>query len=210
MVLCTWWICGVVCIWCCAHVGYAVLCIYDTMYMLDMQCYVHMVFYAFCTYGYLYIWCCVHDCKVVHWVCGAMYMLYMWCYVHVVLCTYRACDVMHMWCRAHVMHVMLCTFGSVYTLYASAIYMWHCVHVVQVVPCTCDVVHKLCRWWQCTCGTYGTSVDAFISWCYMTCVDVCVWCTLRVCAHGWGEGTGFLSSVATNLECIQNKDKGGS
>ena len=51
---------SVVCIWFFVHVGYAVLCIDDAMYMLDMQCYVHVVFHACCTCGVMYIWCCVH------------------------------------------------------------------------------------------------------------------------------------------------------
>ena len=46
IVLCACWMCGVVCIWCCARVGYAVLCTYGAMCMLNMQCYVHMVLCA--------------------------------------------------------------------------------------------------------------------------------------------------------------------
>lgn len=67
------------------------------------------------------------------------------------------------------MRVVLCTCGIVYMLYSGAVYMWRCVHVVHVVPRTCDVVHMLCIRCEgscsvqvvlCTCGTYGTSVDA--------------------------------------------------
>ena len=58
------------------HVGYVVLCTDDSMYMLDMYWYVHVVLHACCTYGVMYIWCCVHDCTS-----GAMSM---WCHVHVV------------------------------------------------------------------------------------------------------------------------------
>jgi len=56
-------------IWFSMHVGYAVLCMDDVMYMLDMQCCVWMVL-----------------CKC--WICSAMYT---WCCAHVlhmVLCTY--------------------------------------------------------------------------------------------------------------------------
>ena len=31
------------------------LCVDDAMYMLDIQCYEHMVFYACCTYGVVYM-----------------------------------------------------------------------------------------------------------------------------------------------------------
>ena len=44
------------------HVGYVVLCTVDVMYMLDMQCYVHVMLRACFTCGAMYIWCCVHDC----------------------------------------------------------------------------------------------------------------------------------------------------
>lgn len=37
MVLCTYWICGVVYILYCVHDGYAVLCAYGVVHMLDMQ-----------------------------------------------------------------------------------------------------------------------------------------------------------------------------
>jgi len=37
------------------------MCTDDDMYMLDMQCYVHVVLRACCTCGVVYIWCCVHD-----------------------------------------------------------------------------------------------------------------------------------------------------
>ena len=40
-----------VCIWYYVHVAYAVLCTNDAMYILDMQCYVHVVLCACCTYG---------------------------------------------------------------------------------------------------------------------------------------------------------------
>jgi len=90
-----------VCILCCAHVGYAMLHTYGAMYMLYMQCYVHMVLCACCTCGSMHIWCCVHDCTsgavsiwcrvhVVHrvlCVSGVVYMSWICCCVHVVLCT---------------------------------------------------------------------------------------------------------------------------
>jgi len=60
------------------------------MYMLYMQCCVHMVLCACSTYGAMYIWCCVHDCTS-----GA---LSMWCRVHVVHVVSCACGVMYMSC----------------------------------------------------------------------------------------------------------------
>jgi len=41
-------------------------------------------------------------------------------------------------------------------------------------------------------------------------VVICVWCTLCVYAHAWGEGTGRLSGVVIDLECVQDKEKGRS
>jgi len=100
----------VVCIWYYVHVGYAVLCIYDAMYMLDMQCYVQVVLRAcgtflLCTYGVVCmivqevscVWCYVHIVQVALCACGAMYMSCMWRYVHVVSRTCRACGTMYMW-----------------------------------------------------------------------------------------------------------------
>jgi len=53
------------CFICCTYdVGYAVLCTYRSMYMLYMQCYVHIVLHACCTCGAMYI-CCVHVENVV-------------------------------------------------------------------------------------------------------------------------------------------------
>ena len=74
IVLCAWWICGVVCIWCYVHVGYGVLCIDDAIYMLDVQCYVQVVLHAcgtllLCTYGVV---CMI--IQVVLCVCGFVYI----------------------------------------------------------------------------------------------------------------------------------------
>ena len=99
------------CVWCCAHVGYAVLSTDVVMYMLEMQCYVQVVLCEFCTCGAMYIWCGVHDCTngvVCMWCCvhvvqvtlcasGAVYMSYMWRCVHVVSNTCRVCGTMYMW-----------------------------------------------------------------------------------------------------------------
>jgi len=155
MVLCPCWICSVVYRSCYVHVGYAVLCTNGDLCML-------------------YIWCCSHDCTS-----GVVNMCFRVHVPHVVLCTCCACDAMYMWCCAHVMHVMLRTFGIVYTLYSGVVYMWHCVHVVQVVPCTCHVCTHFAGGCSvqvvlCTCGKYGTNVDASIACCCMKCVDVCV------------------------------------
>lgn len=49
------------CIWCSTNVEYVVFFIDDATYMLDMQCYVHMLLRACCTCGDMYIWCGVHD-----------------------------------------------------------------------------------------------------------------------------------------------------
>ena len=77
------------------------LCTYDAMYMLDMQCYIHVVLRACCTCGVMYIWCCVRDCT--------SGVLSMWCCVHVVHMVLCA--------GVHVMHMLLCTccaYGVVY------------------------------------------------------------------------------------------------
>lgn len=69
------------------HVGYVVLCTQGAMYMLYMQCYVHMVLCACYTYVVMYIWCCVHD---------------------------YTSGVVRMWHCVHVLHVVLCECGVVY------------------------------------------------------------------------------------------------
>ena len=106
------------CIWCFAHVRYAVLWIDDAMYMLDMQCYVHVLLHACFTCGAMYIWCCVHDCTsddVCMWWCvhvgqvalcvgGVVYMSRMWNCVYVVWCTCLACGTMYMSATHHVWH----------------------------------------------------------------------------------------------------------
>lgn len=55
LVLCTCCICDVVNTRFYVYVGYAVMCTYGVVHMLDMWCYVHMV---------------LHTC----WICGAMYI----------------------------------------------------------------------------------------------------------------------------------------
>jgi len=68
MVLGTSCICDDMYIWCCVHIVRAMLCTYGVVYMLDMQCCVHMALWAcgyvvLCTYGVvcmLYMWGCVH------------------------------------------------------------------------------------------------------------------------------------------------------
>jgi len=64
-----------------------VLCTDDVMYMLDMQCYVHVVLFVSCTCDAMYIWCGVHDCTS---------------------------GVVCMWCCVHVVQVALCVGGVVY------------------------------------------------------------------------------------------------
>ena len=70
--LCTWWY-----IKCCANISYAVLSIDGAMYMMDVQCYVHMM------------------CAC--WICSVVYV---GCYVHVVypvLCTYGVVCMLYNW-----------------------------------------------------------------------------------------------------------------
>ena len=86
------------------------LCTDDAMYMLDMQCYVHVVLRACCTCAVVYIWCCVHDCtsgvvcmyycvhvvQVALCVGSVVYMSCMWHCVHVVSRTCPTCGIMYM------------------------------------------------------------------------------------------------------------------
>ena len=101
MVLCACWICGAMYILYCLHVGYAMLCSYGDIRMLDMRCCVHMILRTCCICSAMYIWCCGHVvhmvlctygvvCMNVHVVLcarGVVYMLCRWCYSQVVLCT---------------------------------------------------------------------------------------------------------------------------
>lgn len=45
-VLCTYDVVCLLCVWCCVYIAYAMLDIDGVMYMLDMQCYVHIVLCA--------------------------------------------------------------------------------------------------------------------------------------------------------------------
>lgn len=47
--------------WCYVHVGYAMLCTDDAMYMLEIQCYVQVMLHICFTCGAMYIWCGVQD-----------------------------------------------------------------------------------------------------------------------------------------------------
>ena len=108
-------------IWCYVHVGYTVLCTYCNVCMMDMRCYMHMVFCA---------------C----WICNlctddAMYMLDMQRYVHVVLCG--------------VVHVVLCTYGVVCMIVQAVLcacgamymlYKWRYVQGVMYICHACDAV----------------------------------------------------------------------
>ena len=106
-----------------AHDGYAALCAYGVVRMLDMKCCVHMVLCTGCICSAMYIWCCVHVvhvvlytygivCVIVHvvlctrtvvlYVGGALYMSCMWRHIHVVSCTCRACGVVYIWYCQHV------------------------------------------------------------------------------------------------------------
>ena len=66
------------------------ICTYDAMYMLEMQCYVQVVLCACCTSGVMYIWCGVHDCT--------SGVVCMWCCVHVVQLALCAGGVVYMSC----------------------------------------------------------------------------------------------------------------
>ena len=83
MVLCSYFICSVGYRWCYAHVGYAVLCTYHIVRMMDIR---HL-----CAYG-------------------VVRMLDMQCNVHRVLCTCCKCSIVYIWCCVHVVHVVLCTY----------------------------------------------------------------------------------------------------
>jgi len=65
MVLCICQICCVLYISYCAHDGYATLCIYVVVHMLDMQCCVHMMLCTTCICSSIYIWHFVHVVHVV-------------------------------------------------------------------------------------------------------------------------------------------------
>lgn len=197
--------------WCCVHVVHKVLwaCVLCTCRACDV----------------MYIWCHVHIVHVVPCTCGIVYTLYSgvvytlcrWSHVHVMLWTCCACGAEYKWYYVHVVHMVL-------------VYVWYCVHIVDVVlwawnimhnvvmvlQCVCSVCSTLCRrmHWvvsctgcRCMCCMWG--VDACVTWICMSYVVVCVWCTLCVCAHGWGEGTRPLSGVATNPMCYK-KNQGRS
>ena len=88
-------------------------------------------------------------------------------------------------------------------------YVVLCIHICILWCCTsgidgCIVLYIGLR---CMCGMSG--VGACITCCCMSCVVVCVWCTLCICAPGWGEGTGCLLGVETNPVSIQ-RNKGRS
>jgi len=106
---------------CCVHI---VLCtcwicsvVYGDMYMLYMQCYVHMALCECCTYGAMYIWCCVHD-----YTSGVGSM---WCSVHVVQVALCGGGIVYMSCMWCCVHVILCTCRA-----CGTAYILYCVHVV--------------------------------------------------------------------------------
>jgi len=70
IVLCEYFIHNARYRWCNVHVGYMVPCTYDALYMLYMQCYVHMVLCSCCTYGDVCI--TVHVVLCTCCTCGAM------------------------------------------------------------------------------------------------------------------------------------------
>ena len=77
--------------YCCiyvVHVAPVMLCAYDVVYILFMQCYVQMVLFTCCLCSVVYRWCCPHVGYVVLCAYGVVRMLEMWCCVHMVLCTY--------------------------------------------------------------------------------------------------------------------------
>jgi len=84
------------------------------------------------------------------------------CICYVLLCVH-ICLVLYIGCRCMYCVVMYTGCGGMY----------------------CVVLYTKCR---CMCGISG--VGACIPWCCMWGVVVCMWCTLCVCAHGWGEGIG--------------------
>lgn len=96
----------------CAHDGYAMLCAYGVVRMLDMWYCVHMVLCKCRICSAIYIWCGVHV-------------------VHVVLCTYGIVCI--------IVYRALCASGVVWmnvhmVLYAcGVVYISYCVHIVHVV-----------------------------------------------------------------------------
>ena len=69
------------------NITYVVLGINGVMYMLDMQCYVHIVLCACWICSVVYRGCYVHVVYVVLCTYGVVCMLYKWYYLHMVLCT---------------------------------------------------------------------------------------------------------------------------
>jgi len=147
--------------------------------MLYMQCYVHMMLCACCTYGVV---CTI--IQVVLWACGVMYVLYMSCNVHVMFRTCRACDARYMWCCVHVIHVVLCTHCT-----CSVVYMlsrWHHVHLMF---CTCCVGGAMYKWWSVQvvlrkCCTNGTGVRVVLCACHTRCVAGMRWYVHALCSCG--------------------------
>jgi len=125
------------------------------------------------------------------------------------LWTCCACGAVYKWYYVHVVNMVL-------------VYVWYCVHIIDVVLWACGIMNHvvmvlrcvyllcstLCRhmYWVvsytgCRCMFCMSGVDACVAWSCMSYVVVCVWCTLCVCAHVWGEGTGCLSGVVPNPMC---------
>lgn len=71
---------------CCVNITYAVLGIDAAMYVMDMECGVHMVLCTCWICSIVYSWCYVHVRYTMLCTCGVACMLYMWCYVPMVLC----------------------------------------------------------------------------------------------------------------------------
>jgi len=168
------------------------------------------------------MWYCVHVVHVVLCTCGTMYV---YCVVVVSWHAYSLCctpcrTCILLCCMLGVGTCIVCTSGIyiIVVLYIGCMRMHFVVSCVVCRCMSCDVhcvcIHVvLCRTSDvgvCIVLCFTLDVDTCIAWCCMLCVVVWVWCTLCVCEHGWGEDTRCLLSVATNLECVRNKDKGGS
>lgn len=191
------------------------VCTCGVVYMLCMWCCVHLALCTHCSSGVMYKWCCVHIVQVMSCTCDFVYTLCRWCYVYVVLCTCCTCGTG--------VHVILCAYHtccvSVYVVLCMwIVFSWYhdmCIHCVVLCVCICVVLYIECRsmhyavlytGWRCMCGMLSVGVG--IAWCCMPCMVLCVWCTLCVCAPSWGESIGCLSSVAINLDYVQNKENG--
>ena len=120
------------------------------------------------------------------WACGTMY-------VHDV--------VMVLW-HVNFLYCTLCStcISLCFTSDVGVCVLCRCMHVYFIV------LYTRCRYMCCMLG-----VVASIAWCCMSCVVICVWCTLCVCVHDWREekALGYFR-VWQPIRCVCRKNKGKS